>query len=138
MFHLFHRVTSSSLDRTDRKLISLLHQDNRRPLRHLADELGISAPTCLRRLRRLEAQKVIVGHVALADPSRVGFQLQAYIEVSLVNPSGNHMARFERRMQRCPNVMQCAELAGQVDYLLFIIARTMDELASCTKQMLAE
>src|SRR5215831_10790574 len=138
MLHLFHCMTHSPLDRIDTRLVALLQEDNRRPLRQLADELGISAPTCLRRLRKLESQKVIVGHGARVDAVRLGFQVRAYIEVSLVNPSGSQMAQFERRMQRCANVMQCTELAGQIDYLLFVVARTMEELSSFTKQFLAD
>ncbi len=42
-----------ALDRTDRRLLVLLQKNNRRRLRDLADELEISTPTCLRRLRRL-------------------------------------------------------------------------------------
>ena len=43
-------MNAPALDRIDRRLLTLLQQNNRRPLRTLADELAISAPTCLRRL----------------------------------------------------------------------------------------
>jgi len=125
------------LDRLDRELLSLMQRDNRRALREYADDLGISTPTCLRRLRRLEKSGVVERHTALLDPLRAGFGVMAYVEVALVNPSGVKMAAFERRMQRCPQVLGCAELAGHVDYLLTVVARDMPEFGDFTRRELA-
>jgi DNA-binding Lrp family transcriptional regulator len=126
-----------ALDRLDRELLRLMQLDNRRALREYADELGISTPTCLRRLRRLEKSGVVERHAALLDPLRAGFGVMAYVEVALVNPSGVKMATFERRMQRCPQVLGCAELAGHVDYLLTVVARDMPEFGDFTRRELA-
>src|SRR5262245_30142681 len=108
------------LDRTDRRLLALLQNNNRRPLRSLADELGISAPTCLRRMRRMESSGVIRSHTALVDPNRVGYAVMAFVEISLVHASGVEMAAFERRMLRSPEVIQCSEISGEVDYVLTV------------------
>jgi Lrp/AsnC family leucine-responsive transcriptional regulator len=126
------------LDRIDHRFLILLQADNRRALRDYADELGISAPTCLRRLRRLEAQRVIVRHAAIVDAARVGFAVTAFVEVSLVNATGAHMAAFERRMQRCAGVTQCSELSGDVDYLLTVLAHDMQSFSEFTRKYLAD
>jgi Lrp/AsnC family transcriptional regulator, leucine-responsive regulatory protein len=125
------------LDRIDRALLELLQRDNRRSLRSYADALGISTPTCLRRLRRLENSRVIRRHSALVDPLRAGFAVMAHVEVVLVNPSGARMAAFERRMTRCQEVLQCAELAGHIDYLLTVVTRGMGEFSEFTRRQLA-
>lgn len=125
------------LDRTDRRLLALLQEDNRRPLRSLAEEIGVSAPTCLRRMRRLEASGVIRGHAALLDANRLGLHVTAHVEVSLVDASGAEMAAFERRMQRCPEVLQCSELAGDVDYLVTVIVRDMAAFGDFTRRHFA-
>ena len=127
-----------ALDRLDRELLGLLQRDNRRALREYAAELGISAPTCLRRLRKLEKSGVVERHAALLDPLRAGFGVMAYIEITLVNPSGARMAAFERRMRRCPQVLGCAELAGHVDYLLTVVARDMPWFSEFTRRELAD
>ena len=131
-------MPSPALDLTDRRLLALLQRNNRRALRALADELAISAPTCLRRMRRLESLGVIRGHSALLDPARAGFQVTAYVEVRLVDTSGADLAAFERRMQRCPEVLQCAELAGDVDYLLVVVTRDMAGFAEFARRQLAD
>jgi len=131
-------MRDSHLDATDRHLLRLLQKNNRRSLRKLAQELGISAPTCMRRMRRLESSGIIRAHAALVSPRRIGFAVMAFVEVILVNASGEEMAAFERRMGRCPEVTQCSELAGEVDYLLTVQVRAMSEFADFTRTHLGE
>jgi DNA-binding Lrp family transcriptional regulator len=130
--------SSALMARHPRRLLILLQKNNRRRLRDLADELEISTPTCLRRLRRLEAMGVIRGHTALLDAARVGLNVTAYVEISLVNASGSEMTAFERRMQRCPEVIQCSELAGEVDYLVTVVARDMRAFGEFTRKHFAD
>lgn len=125
-------MANPTLDVTDRRLLGLLQRNNRRRLRDLAEELGVSAPTCMRRVRRLEAAGVIRAHAALLDPASVGYGVMAFIEVTLISASGAQMAAFERRINRCPEVVQCSELAGDVDYLLTVKVRHMKEFADFT------
>jgi Lrp/AsnC family leucine-responsive transcriptional regulator len=126
------------LDRVDRDLLSRIQRNNRRRLRDLATDVGISAPTCLRRLRRLESLGVIRGHTALLDASRIGLGVTAFVEVSLLHTSGTEMASFERRMQRCHEVTQCSEVAGEVDYVLTVVTHDMRAFTEFTRRHLAE
>jgi DNA-binding Lrp family transcriptional regulator len=125
------------LDRIDRGLLSRIQRNNRRPLRDLANDLGISAPTCLRRMRRLESLGVILRHTALLDARHIGLEVTAFIEVSLAQASGAEMAAFERRIQRCPEVTQCSEIAGEVDYVLTVVTRDMRAFSEFTRKHLA-
>jgi DNA-binding Lrp family transcriptional regulator len=131
-------MSAPPLDRLDRKLLRLLQQNNRRRLRDLAEELSISAPTCLRRMRRLETLGVIRAHAALLDARRVGFGVMAFVEIALTHSSGSEMVAFERRMQRCPEVVQCSELAGEVDYLLTVLVADMPQFADFTRRQFAD
>jgi Lrp/AsnC family transcriptional regulator, leucine-responsive regulatory protein len=126
------------LDRIDRSLLRRLQSNNRRRLRELASEIGISAPTCLRRVRRLESLGVIRAHAALLDAGRIGLGVQAFVEVSLTSASGAEMMAFERRMQRCPEVVQCSELAGEVDYLITVMVPDMPAFSEFTRRHLAD
>jgi len=127
-----------TLDGIDRRLLQLIQLDNRRPLRELADQLGISAPTCLRRLRRLESDGVIRAHTALLNPTLAGFPVLAFVEISLANASGVEMAAFERRMEKCPEVVQCSELAGDIDYMLTVVATDMQAFSAFTRRNFAD
>ena len=126
------------LDPTDRRLLKLLQMNNRRRLRDLAEQIGVSAPTCLRRIRRLESEGVIRSHSALLDPARLGYGVTAFVEVTLVNASGSEESAFERRMERCGEVVQCSQLAGEVDYILMIVVRDMPTFAEFVRRHLAD
>jgi Lrp/AsnC family leucine-responsive transcriptional regulator len=129
---------AAKLDRIDRALLARVQKNNRRRLRQLATDIGVSAPTCLRRLRRLESLGVIRGHTAVLDARLVGLTVTAFVEVTLNGSSGAELTAFERRMQRCPEVTQCSELAGDVDYLLTIVTRDMPAFTEFTRTHLAE
>jgi Lrp/AsnC family transcriptional regulator, leucine-responsive regulatory protein len=131
-------VNPVPLDPTDRALLRLLQANNRRRLRDLAEEVGVSPPTCLRRMRRLESEGVIRSHSALLDPARVGYGVTAFVEVTLVSASGSEESAFERRMERCSEVLQCSQLAGDVDYMLIVVTLDMPTFAEFTRRHLAD
>ncbi len=115
-----------SLDKVDRKLLNLLQKDNQVPTRVLAEKVHISQPTCLRRLRELRAAGIISGDVALIDPFALGYGMLAFLEVSLMNQSDEHMQEFEARMNREAEVMQCYFVSGDYDYFLAVHVVDMD------------
>ena len=89
-----------ALDRVDRKLLNLLQKDNQISTRVLADKVHISQPTCLRRMRELRQAGIISADVALVDPFALGYGMLAFLEVSLINQSDEHMQEFEARMAK--------------------------------------
>lgn len=109
-----------ALDKTDRKLLNLLQVDNQQPTRVLAEKVHVSQPTCLRRLRELRETGVISAEVAMVDPFALGYGMLAFIEVSLMNQSDEHMQEFESRMAQEPEVMQCYFVSGDYDYFLVL------------------
>ena len=125
------------LDRIDRLLLGMLHANSDRTIRDLAVELGVSAPTCLRRIRRLKQAKLLLGSVAQVDPVRAGFSVQAIFEVKLHESGGSALRRFEAGMRAREQVAQCFEVAGELDYLVTVIARDMEDLARFIERALS-
>jgi Lrp/AsnC family transcriptional regulator for asnA, asnC and gidA len=66
------------IDEIDQKIIEKLTEDGRTKNRYLAQELGISAPACLRRLARLIGSKVIEIK-AIPNPSQLGYASNAFL-----------------------------------------------------------
>lgn len=114
------------LDKVDRKLLNLLQKDNQTPTRVLADQLQVSQPTCLRRIRELLEAGVISANVAMVDPFGLGYGMLAFLEISLINQSDEHMGQFETCMQREPEVMQCYFVSGEYDYFIAVHVIDMD------------
>ncbi|NMM29251.1 MAG: Lrp/AsnC family transcriptional regulator [Glaciimonas sp.] len=115
-----------TLDQVDRKLLNLLQKDNQTSTRVLADRLQVSQPTCLRRIRELREAGVISANVAMIDPFALGYGMLAFLEISLINQSDNHMMQFETCMQQEPEVMQCYFVSGEYDYFLAVHVIDMD------------
>jgi len=76
-------MTKVALDKTDRKILSILQADGRLSNQDVAEMVALSPSPCLRRIKRLEEAGVIRQYVALLDPDKIGLGLLAYVNVRL-------------------------------------------------------
>ncbi len=85
-----------TLNAAERRLLQLLQRDNTLTNLQLAEEANLSPPTCLRRVRELRSEGVIVGDVSLVDPFKIGKSLIVIVEIVL-----ERMQRiFNRRVRK--------------------------------------
>lgn len=118
---------ASRIDAIDQRILQALQANGRATYDELAQAVGLSASAVLRRVKRLEEAGVIAGYVALVDPGRVGLPLTAYISVRLAKTSAsrNPIDDFAAAVQTWPEVVECAALTGEMDYLLRVLVRDM-------------
>ena len=119
--------TETELDAIDRRILQALQAQGRVTYDELAAGVGLSASATLRRVKRLEDAQVITGYVALVAPERVGLGLTAYISVRLCKHSDSRspVDAFAAAVQAWPEVVECAALTGEMDYLLRVLVRDM-------------
>ena len=121
--------TEFTLDTIDRRILRALQVDGRITYDVLAAQIGLSPSATLRRVKRLEESGVIAGYVALVPAERVGLGLTAYINVRLEKHSEVHkrnpMDLFRAAVQTWPEVLECAALTGEMDYLLRVVVQDM-------------
>jgi DNA-binding Lrp family transcriptional regulator len=115
------------LDRIDRKILDLLQDEGRITNQELAERAGLSPAPCLRRVRTLEEQGVIRKYVALLDVRRVGFGLDVIVELRLKEQTREFFERFERRIVKLPEVLECCLVAGEWDYSLRVLAADLPD-----------
>ncbi len=117
------------LDSTDWALVAALQADASESNQALAERVGVSPPTALRRVRRLHEEGLITGHIALLDEDRVaalqGHGLTALVEVSMDQQGAEHLAAFERRAVQDDAVQQCYRVAPGPDFVLVVRVRDM-------------
>ena len=117
------------LDSIDRHILTLLQKDARLSNHDLAAQVGLSDTPCARRVKRLEESGVIAAYVALVPAERVGLGLTAYLNVRLEKHSEVHkrnpMDLFRASVQTWPEVVECAALTGEMDYLLRVVVQDM-------------
>ncbi len=109
-----------NLDDIDRRILSELSRDARQSNLSLADRIGLSPSACLRRVQALERDGVIHSYRAVLDPEKLGIGFVAYVTVGLGTHTKAAQEAFERAVARAPEVRECHNITGTVEYLLRI------------------
>jgi DNA-binding Lrp family transcriptional regulator len=117
---------SRTLDRVDRRILDTLQADARISNQELAKKIGLSPAPCWRRLRRLEEEGFIAGYATLLNGSAIGLPILAYALVTLENHHPETVRQFDRLIQDRPEVLECHSMSGANDYLLRIVAASME------------
>jgi len=114
------------MDDIDRKILEILQEDGRIANVTLAKRVGLSPPSVLRRVKKLETQGVIKKYVALVDREKIGKNLLVFIAVS-ITPHGKKR-EFAREIQNYPEILECYHLTGEIDYLIKVAVSHINEL----------
>lgn len=111
------------LDAIDRRILAELQVDGRMTNVELARRADITAPPCLRRMRRLEEAGVIRGYHADTDPARLGWEITFFAIVGLDSQKQAVLRAFENTVAEWPEVRECHMIRGGGDFLLRLVAR---------------
>jgi DNA-binding Lrp family transcriptional regulator len=115
--------TDPSLDEVDRQILAELQADGRMTNVELARRVGLSAPPCLRRVRRLEEEGIIRGYHADLAPVPLGYEITFFALVGLESQKEAVLQSFERMVRDWPEVRECHMIRGGGDFLLRLVAR---------------
>ncbi len=108
------------LDHIDLKILYILQNDGRRRLADIADEVDLSAPAVMERVKKLEAGGVILGYQALLDGKKVGKDITGFIGVSVGNQ--RDIDKFATQMMRHADVLECHHVTGDESFILKVKA----------------
>jgi Lrp/AsnC family leucine-responsive transcriptional regulator len=104
------------LDAIDLKILYILQNDGRKRLADIAEEVDLSAPAVMERVKKLEASGVIRGYQALIDGKKVGKDITAFIGVSIGNQ--RDIDKFAGQMKRYADVLECHHVTGEESFVL--------------------
>lgn len=116
-------VPHIELDSIDRLIIAQLQSDGRITNVELARRVGISAPPCLRRVRRLEELGIIRGYHADVDPGLLGWSIIFYALIGLDSQRNSVLEGFESLVAAWPETRECHMIRGGGDFLVRFVAR---------------
>lgn len=114
------------LDGIDRQLLSELQSDCKRSLKEIGASVGLSAPSVMERVRKLENAGIIKGYHAHLDARKVGLDISAFIGVSIRDPQ--HLAAFEKWVDSIAQVLECHHVTGGHTLLLKVKTRNTEDL----------
>jgi Lrp/AsnC family leucine-responsive transcriptional regulator len=129
-------MPNRALDDLDRKILAELQVDGRMSNQDLSERIGLSPSPCLRRLRQLEADAVILRYVALVDPAVVGLGVTAFVRVRLDRQDDRHLAIFETAVAEFPEVMECYLMTGEADYQMRVLVGSLGEFEDFLRRRL--
>ena len=113
----------ADLDAIDLRILAELQADGRITNVDLAQKVGLSAPPCLRRVRRLEETGVIRGYHADVEPAALGWEITFFAVVGLESQKLPVLEAFEAMVRDWPEVRECHMIRGGGDFLLRLVAR---------------
>lgn len=115
----------SDIDQINVNILRYLTLDGRISNIDLADKVGLSPSACLRRVQELERKGVITGYRAVLNSQAMGISFIAYVLVGLSKHNKEAQHGFEAAMTLAPEVRECHNVTGTVEYLLRIEAHDL-------------
>lgn len=112
-------------DDIDRHLIRRLHGDARTSIRTLASEVGLSAPGCSERLKRLEDRRVIRGFTIDFEAAPLGYAIQAIVRVKSLP---GLFSEVEKLVREIPECVTCFKVTGEDDFVCHLYLRSVEHL----------
>ncbi|GAO68864.1 MULTISPECIES: Lrp/AsnC family transcriptional regulator [unclassified Comamonas] len=133
---------SINLDDTDLQLLQQLQLDASLSNQALARHLELSAPTCLRRVKRLQELGLIEKQVAILSSEHIarltGHGLQAIVEVSLDRQDSSSLLQFEHKAVAEPGVQQCWRVSPGPDFILIIATIDMPAYLALSQKLFTQ
>ena len=114
------------MDATDRRIIAELQRDGRLSNVELADRVGLTPAPCLRRVRRLESDGVILGYTARVDPNALGRGFEVLLNVDLTRKDRATFEGFEAAVAALDEVIEIRRMFGLPDYLLRVATASIE------------
>ncbi|MBO9408137.1 Lrp/AsnC family transcriptional regulator [Shimia sp. R9_1] len=116
------------LDSFERLILKVLQRDGRASTQDLSDAVGLSPSPCWRRVKRLEEESYILRYAAILDGKKLGLNAFAYVQISLIDHSEETIKVFNDFVAQSDQVLECASITGDFDFVLKVVARDPEAL----------
>lgn len=110
------------LDTYEKRILKTLQGNGRASTQELSDAVGLSPSPCWRRVKRLEEEGYIARYGAVLDAKKLGLRAFAYVQVSLLDHAEESIATFADFIEKSEQVLECASITGDFDFLLKVVA----------------
>jgi Lrp/AsnC family leucine-responsive transcriptional regulator len=111
------------LDKIDKQILNTLQENGKTTNSKLSKIVGISAPSTLERVKRLELAGVISHFTAVLDPEKIGFSIMGMVNIGLSLSSLSSVAEIKEKFFNLEEVIECYQIAGENDFILKVIAK---------------
>ena len=124
-------------DSIDLAILGQLQSDSKITNATLAQRVGISPPSTLERVKKLESSGIIRGYVGLVDADLVGKSITAIVHVTLREHGVGELEKFKRAILGFDEVQGAWHTAGEEDFILKVLVTDMDHYERFVVQRLS-
>ena len=125
------------MDAIDRKILAVLQKDASLSVAEIGNQVGLSSTPCWKRIQRLEAEGVIQRRVAIVDQDKLGLGVTVFVSVETGDHSEEWLKNFATAVGGMPEVMEFYRMAGDVDYMLRVVAPDIAGYDAFYKRLIA-
>lgn len=125
------------MDRIDLHILEILQEDASATVADIAAQVGLSPTPCWKRVQKLEATGVLQKRVAIVSPQKVGIGLTVNIAIQAGDHAADSLEAFVRAVSAMPEVMEFSRMAGEVDYMLRVVAPDIEAYDAFYKRLTA-
>lgn len=126
------------LDPFDLRLLELLQVDARMPVPALAEAVGLSAPACYRRIRRLREVGAIEREVAVVRPRTLGWGVSMIVLVILEREGRQTIDELMRKLTAVPQVLELWHVTGEFTFVVHVVARDMEDYDALATRLFSQ
>jgi len=117
-----------NLDALDLKIMNLLQKNAKISNTRIAKEIGLTPPSTLERVKKLEDSGIIEGYYTRFNKERIKYAITTFVGISLSCHNKEHFEQFNQMLKELPQVVECYHTTGKYDFLLKVIARDIKGL----------
>ena len=125
-----------ALDDHDRRLLTLLQRDASVTAEVLGSDLGLSASTVQRRIKRLRETGVIEREVAIVNTDAVGKRMTFIVGVKVDFGQKAGVDALQKKLLADPRTQQAYYVTGEVDLILTVVVQDMQDYDNWSKTLL--
>ena len=126
-----------ALDELDLAILRQVQVDCSISNSELARRICLSQPATHTRLKRLREAGIIRQSVSLLDRSKLGMNLNCFIQIQLNAHDADTFDTFQQSIRQMPEVLECHHLTGVYDYLLKVVLIDQEHLGRFVRKQLA-
>lgn len=117
----------TQIDKQDQKILEILQTQCRLSAQEISEIVGVSTATCWRRIKALEESGIIKSYNAILDRKGLGFEICAFVSVSIERRYSNVVDELEQAFINRPEVLECYVTTGESDYTLRVVAKSVED-----------
>jgi Lrp/AsnC family leucine-responsive transcriptional regulator len=125
-----------NLDKFDYAILHVLQKDARASLQEISAQVGLSSTPCWNRIKRLEAEGVILGYTVRIDPAKIGLADTVIVQVTLESHNDEMLYKFGQALDEVPEILEAFLVSGTYDYYIRLVVRDIRDYERLLRERL--